>query len=84
MALPRSVKHWSLAFSEGALILGPDGKFVKRSSSTERRAHMVVTRLDISALRTKRQNGLFAVRRVDSYVQALRQKTPPPDPRRAG
>jgi len=62
-------------YSGGALVLGPDGKFVARSESTVRRAHMVVADLDIEKLRRLRQTSAFGARRPEVYVKALsRQK----------
>lgn len=55
-------------FSGGALILGPDGKFVARLATTARRPGMVVADLDIS--RTL-GNRIFARRRPEVYVEAL-------------
>lgn len=58
-------------YGGGALVLGPDGDFVARSPDARRRAHMVVTDLDIDALRHRRNTSAFAERRNDIYVQAL-------------
>lgn len=55
-------------FSGGALILGPDGKFVARLETTTRRAGMVVADLDIPRPREKCR---FAHRRPEVYVEAL-------------
>jgi len=60
-------------FSGGALVLGPDGKFVARSPSETRRAHMVVADLDIEELRRRRAHSFFAKRRAGVYVKALRK-----------
>lgn len=60
-------------FSGGALILGPDGRFVARSPSAARRPHMVVADLDIAGLRRKRLSSHFAHRRPDAYIRALSQ-----------
>lgn len=61
-------------FSGGALILGPDGKFVARSTGTSRRAHMIVADLDIEGFRRLRARSIFAGRRPGVYVRALAAK----------
>lgn len=58
-------------YGGGALVLGPDGEFVARSPDALRRPHMVVTELDIEALRRRRDASAFAERRSDIYAQAL-------------
>ena len=58
-------------FSGGALILGPDGNFVGRSPSADRRPHMVVADLDIQGLRRMRASSSFSQRRSDVYADAL-------------
>ncbi len=61
-------------YSGGALVLGPDGKFLARSESTVRRAHMVVADLDLEGLRRLRETSVFAARRPEVYVKALSRK----------
>jgi len=59
-------------FSGGALILGPDGEFVARSSSASRRPHMVVADLDLEELRKRRaENSAISQRRSEVYAEAL-------------
>lgn len=58
-------------FSGGALILGPDGEFVGRSSSASRRPHMVVAELDLERLRKLRSQSHISQRRSEVYAAAL-------------
>lgn len=64
----------TIRFSGGALILGPDGKFVARSESVARRPHMIVADLDIEKLRKTRPQSRFAHRRPEVYVEALSRR----------
>ena len=61
-------------FSGGALVLGPDGKFVARSPGTARRPHLIVADLDIDRLRRLRPGKPFAARRPEVYVEALSRR----------
>ncbi len=63
-------------FSGGALILGPDGRFLARSPMTDRRPHMVLADLDIQRLRDLRAASIFAGRRVEAYLDALSRPGP--------
>ncbi len=58
-------------FGGGALLLGTDGAFIARSSSTHRRPHMVVADLNIKRLRRLRANSFFQHHRPQVYVNAL-------------
>jgi len=68
---PRDRAGRRVDFSGGALILDADGRFVARSTTTARRAHMIVADLDIGALRARRAASTFAQRRPKVYVAAL-------------
>ncbi len=58
-------------FSGGALVLGPDGRFVARSATAARRPHMIVADLDIARLRRMRAEGYVLETRPEVYVDAL-------------
>ena len=58
-------------YSGGAVVLGPDGSYVARSSSSKRQAHMIVADLDIDGLRQRRANSAFAERQAGAYAEAL-------------
>ncbi len=62
------------SYSGGALIIGPDGEFVARSTATALRPHMIVADLDIAGLRERRKGSTFAVRRPEVYVKALARR----------
>lgn len=61
----------TVEFSGGALILGPDGRFVARSALDSRRAHMIVADLDLEKLRRLKTGANIAHRRSEVYVEAL-------------
>ena len=61
-------------YSGGALILGPDGRFVARSAGTSRRPHMLVADLNIDKLRRLRHKSSFAARRPEVYAEALTRR----------
>ena len=60
-------------FSGGALILGPGGMPLCKSTMTVRREHMLVADLDIAGLRRDRRTAVVTDRRPDAYIQARRR-----------
>jgi len=58
-------------FSGGAVVFGLDGEFVARSSSRQRRPHMIIADLDIEGLRRRRVQSAINQRQTEVYVKAM-------------
>ena len=58
-------------FCGGAVVFGLDGEFVARSSSKQRRPHMIIADLDIEGLRRRRVRSAISQRQTEVYVKAM-------------
>ncbi len=66
-----------VSYCGGALILGPDGKFINRSKSKARRPHMVVADLDIEMLRKMRSTKGLVQSARKAYLKAYSKEGAP-------
>ena len=64
----------TVRYGGGALVLGPTGRFLARSTSTARRPHMVLADLDIDKLRGMRGETSPKDYRPAVYARALSRK----------
>jgi N-carbamoylputrescine amidase len=58
-------------FSGGAVVFGLDGECVARSSSSQRRPHMIIADLDMEGLRRRRMGSAIGQRQTEVYVKAM-------------